>query len=496
MANTLPVSRYIQVPVAITALAAQSQSLNNLLVLGTSDVIDVVTRLRQYGTLAEVATDFGTTAPEYLTAQAWFGQSPQPTNLAIGRWAKTATKGLLVGGAVSAANQVLSVWTAITTGSFTVTIDGGAASNVTGCDFSGATSLTGVAAVITGKLTGATCTWDATYERFQIESATTGPTSTVSFLTAEGTGADISVMLAMRSTSSGAYVADGIAAETALSAVSTVFDVDFSQLWYGLVIPEITVDADHVAVAGYIEGSNTKHFYGVTSSEAGIITTGDTSSVAYLLKAQKYKKTCVQYSSKSDYAVASLLARILTTDYAAVDSCITLMYKQEPGIAAESLNTNQADAAVAVNANFVANVENGTSILQNGVCCSGDWIDTIIYADAFAVNIMTALYNLLYTTTTKVPQTDAGTHLLVTTVYAVCVQFATNGFLGPGQWNSNGFGTLSYGDFLETGFYVYGPPITTQSQADRAARKSVPIQVAAKTAGAVHDVVVDVEINQ
>ena len=495
MANTLPVSRYIQVSVAITALAAQSQSLNNLLVLGSSDVIDVVTRLRQYGTLAEVATDFGTTAPEYLAAQAWFGQSPQPTNLAIGRWAKTDTKGELIGGAVSAANQVISVWTAITTGSFKITIDGGVATDITGINFTGVTALTGVAAAITAKLTGATCTWDATYERFTIESATTGASSSISFLSAAATGTDISAMLAMTSTSSGAYVADGIVAETALTAVSTIFDVDFSQLWYGLVIPEADNTA-HQAVAGYIEGSNTKHFYGVTTQEAGVITSGDTSNIAYILKNAKYKKSCVQYSSTSGYAVASLLARILTTDYAAVNSCITLMYKQEPGITPEALNSNQADNADAVNANYIANVENGTSILQVGKCCSGDWIDTIIYADAFAVNIMTALYNLLYTTTTKVPQTDAGTHLLVTTVYAICVQFATNGFLGPGQWNATGFGTLSYGDFLETGFYVYGPPITTQSQADRAARKSVPIQVAAKTAGAVHDVVVDVLINQ
>lgn len=495
MPNTLPVSRYIQVSVVLTALAAQSQSLNNLLVLGNSDVIDVHERLRQYETLAEVATDFGTAAPEYLAAQAWFGQAPQPNNLAIGRWAKTATQGLLVGGGVSAANQVLSVWTAIANGAFDVSIDG-TPSTITGCDFSGALSLNGVAAVITAKLTGATCTWNATYERFSIQSSTTGITSTVSFLTAGGTGTDISGMLAMLSTSSGAYTVAGIAAETAVQAVSTVFDVNFSQLWYGLVIPEITADSDHVAVAGYIEGANTKHFYGVTSGEAGIITPDDTSSVAYLLKAAGYKKSCVQYSSTSGYAVASLLARILTTDYAAVNSCLTLMFKQEPGIVAENLNTTQADAAVAVHANFVGAVENGTNILQPGVCCSGDWIDTIIYADAFAVNIMTALYNLLYTTTTKVPQTDAGTHLLVTVVNAVCVQFANNGFLGPGQWNANGFGTLNYGDFLQTGFYVYGPPITTQSQADRAARKSVPIQVAAKTAGAVHDVGVDVLVNQ
>jgi len=87
MAQTLPVSRLISIAVSLTAAGAKAQNLSTLLILGSSTVIDVVERYRNYATLDAVAADFGTTAPEYLAAQLWFGQSPAPTSLLIGRWA-------------------------------------------------------------------------------------------------------------------------------------------------------------------------------------------------------------------------------------------------------------------------------------------------------------------------------------------------------------------------------------------------------------------------
>src|SRR5579872_3472426 len=98
MTINLPVSRLVNVGVIITPQGAQGPALNTGLVLGTSKVIDTVTRMRTYATLAAVAADFGKSVEEYLAAQAWFGQSPQPTSLNIGRWAKTASNGQLIGG--------------------------------------------------------------------------------------------------------------------------------------------------------------------------------------------------------------------------------------------------------------------------------------------------------------------------------------------------------------------------------------------------------------
>lgn len=491
--NTLPVSRLINVSVSLLPTAAQSQNFSSCLVLTSDSVIDVVSRMRSYSTITAVATDFGTSSPAYLAALLWFEQNPQPVQLLIGRWAKTASAGQLFCGPLSAANTLLGAWTAISTGSFKIQVDGGSLQSVLNLNFSAALSLAGVAGIIQAAITGATCTYDAVNNRFFFTSSTTGASSSVSFLTAGASGVDISNQLNGRNTTgNGAYVAGGIVAESALAA-ATIFDGTFGQQWYGLVIPE-AVDADHTAVAAFIEATNTKHYYGVTTQEAGSILSTSTTDIGYVLQQLGYKKTCVQYSSTNSNAVMSYLARILPTDYTGNQTVITLMYKQEPGITAENLTSSQADALKAKNINVFAFYNNNTAIIQNGTSCSGDFTDTVVGADSFAITIQTAIYNALFTIPTKVAQTDRGMHILTTAVTAVCIQYVNNGYLAPGTWTSAGFGSLNTNDQMP-GYYVYAPPVSTQSQANRAARIAVPIQVAAKLQGAVHTASVSIIVN-
>lgn len=494
MGNALPISRLINVSVNLTPQPAQMQNISTLLILGNSTVIDVVSRIRDYSSIAEVATDFGTSAPEYLAALLWFEQSPQPVSIKIGRWAQTASSGQLFCATLPAADQAIAVWNAITSGAFDVTVDG-TLHALTGLDFSAATNLNGVASDITTALAGAAiCVWNANYMRFELTSATTGVTSTVSFLSAPATGTDISGMLGGLSTYSGAYVADGMAAETAISA-ATLFDTNYGQSWYALQIPGAQ-NSDHLAVAAYIEAANNKHLYGVTTQEAGVLVSTDTTNIAYQLKQLSYKRTCTQYSSSNPYSVASLLSRILTTNYNGNKTVITLMYKQEPGIVSETLNSTQIAALEGFNCNVFVSYNNDTAIIENGVVASGDFLDIITGTDWMALDIQNEVFNLLYTSPTKIPQTNAGMHIITTAIDNVCSQGVLNGLLAPGVWEAAGFGGLNQGDYLAKGFYVYAPSVDSQNSADRAARKSVPIQVAAKLAGAVHTADIIINVNR
>lgn len=499
MARNLPVSRLVSVSVLLSALAAQAQDLSTLLVLSSDDVIDTVERVRTYTTLPDVAADFGTTGPIYESAKVWFSQSPQPKQFKAGRWAKTATRGKLVGGTLSASNLSAATWSAITNGSLKIGMDAQAAIDVTGINFTGSGNLNAVAqkiedAVRAADTDFAACdvVFNANYNRFEISSGTTGATSKVLFAQAAATGTDISAMLAMRSTSGGAYVADGIAVETALDA-ATLFDGDFGQTFYGLVIPE-AVDADQLAVAAFIEATNNKHIFGITTQDAGVLSSVSTSDIAYQVSALNLSKTTVHYSSSNAYAVASLMGRALTVNYNAENTVITLMYKQMPGIVAESLRESQMQALKAKHCNVFVAYNNDTAIIEPGVMASGEFIDTITGSDAFAINVMNEVFNLLYTTPTKIPQTDEGNNLLVATIEFVAGKYVKNGFLAPGVWDQTGFGNLRQGDYLEKGYYVYAPAVASQFKADRQARKSVPIQVAAKCAGAVHttDILINV----
>lgn len=493
-APTLPVSRLINVAVNLSPSAAGTQDLSTLLILGSSGVINPTERYRTYSTIEDVAADFGTTLPEYLAAVLWFEQLPQPSNLIIGRWVQSASQGSLIGAPLAISAQQMSLWNAINNGEFTYTKDGGSPTTTSPIDFTGAANLSAVAAAISGQTTGITFTWNSQFQRFEAVSATTGTTSAVSFLTTPGAGTDISAMLGMQSTQSGAYVAPGAATETAVQCVA-FFDGNYGQTFYGVTIIG-DADADTLAVAQFLEATDNKHIFFVTTNEGAVLNPALTSDIAYQLKSFGYKRTFVQYSSTNAYAVVSAAARLLTTDYGGNNTVITLMYKQEPGIQAEYINGSQASAVQGKNANVFAWYNNDTAILQTGTDSAGVFLDIIAGTDWLSLTIQAALYNLLYASSTKVPQTDAGTQLMVAAIEAVCSQAVINGLLAAGTWQTNGFGNLAQNDFMPKGFYVYAPLVSTQNQADRAARKAVPIQVAAKLAGAVHTIAMTINVNQ
>ena len=511
MSINLPVSRLVNFQAVLTPQAFQAPSLNTGLVLGTSTVIDVVTRMREYFTLAAVATDFGTSAQEYLSAVAWFGQSPQPQSLFIGRWANAASAGQLFCGALSAANSLISAWTGITTGKIKLAVDGGSATATGAIDLSAVTTFAGIAAAIQaavqllgGAFAAVTCTYNPVYNRFFFTSGTTGTTSAISFLTAPGSGTDITGMLAGLSTSSGAYVANGIASETLLAAI-VLFDNQFGGQWYNEFAPS-AADADVLAIAPYFDGDATPHFQWSNTQETAVLTANDTTNVGYKLQQLVSQHTAVQYSSTSLYAVWSMAARIATVNWAGSNTAISLFYKQEPGIAPETLTGTQISNLEGYNVNVYGIFWAQSSaipgvpappvpILEPGICPSGQFIDTIVGIDGLRTQCQTNVFNILFSQTTKVPQTDAGVTTLETGVESACTQYVTNGFLAPGPWNAAGFGQLVQGQYLDKGYYVYAAPVASQSAGQRAARACPPIQVAAKLAGAIDTVAGTIFVN-
>lgn len=503
MAIGLSVSRVIAVSLSLTSPGAQFANFNSLLVMGQSDVIDTQTRIMSFSSLAGVAAVFGTTAPEYLAAQAYFSASPQPTQLYIGRWAQTATNGRMFGGTLSAAQQLLSVFTAVSSGGFKIQVDAAASPvNVASINLSGAANLNAVATLITTALTGAsigaTCTW--TGSNFVFKSTTTGAASKVKPLQAPTSGTDLSALLGCTAAFSGAYEVDGIAAETLLSAVNTLDSL--STYWFALNDDACTsaVDADRQAVAAYIEASSLPHMYGFTTAAAAALSTATSTDIGPVLQALGYQRTFIVYSSKSLYAACAAWGDLLTINLAGSNTMITLMFKPMVGIGPELLNANQAAALDSKGYNYYATYQNGVSIINNGWCvCSSPtanqiFIDEMFGALAWANQVQTAGFNALVAAK-KLPQTDAGTHLLVNALEIACDAFVTNGYLAGGTWTGSGFGQLSTGDRLPKGYYIYQPPVSSQQPSDRVARKSVPIQIAGKTAGAIHSAAISMTVN-
>ncbi|HDG1657290.1 DUF3383 family protein [Citrobacter freundii] len=378
MTQGLPVSNVVNVDVIISPKAATGRNFGALLILGSSTVIPVQERVRLYASVEDIGEDFGVDSPEYEAAQVFFSQSPKPTQVYVGRWAKTLTS------------------------------------------------------------------------------------------------------------------SEGGTPETLLQAVNAV--MDFTN-WYGLAVAddEDINDADWLNVAAAIEASSLSRILAITTQDPETINTTSTTDLAYKLKAAKYGRTFVQYSTSSKYAALSAFGRAFTVNFNGSNTTITLKFKQEPSVTYETLTVGQAAAVDAKNANVFVYYANDTAILQQGVMANGDFFDERHGLDWLQNYVQTNLYNLLYTSTTKIPQTDAGVTRLLSNVEQSMDQSVTNGLVAAGVWNGGPIGQLNSGDTLTKGYYVYAQPLSEQAQADREARKAPLIQVACKLAGAVH--YADVQIN-
>ncbi|HHE8389390.1 TPA: DUF3383 family protein [Klebsiella michiganensis] len=275
--------------------------------------------------------------------------------------------------------------------------------------------------------------------------------------------------------------------ETLLQAVNALMDYNS---WYGLhlAIPEADypVDADIISVAAAIEASTVSRIFGITTDEATILDAATTTDLASKLKAAKCSRTFIQYSTSSLYAALSAFARAFTVDFTGSNTTITLKFKQQPGITYETLGTSQTNNLEAKNCNVYVYYENDTAILEQGVMSNGDFFDERHGLDWLQNAVQTADFNTLYTSTTKIPQTDAGTTTRIANIELVLDKAVQNGLFAPGKWTGGPMGQLNTGDTLTKGYYTWAENVDDQLQVDREARKGVPIQVAGKLAGAVH----------
>ncbi|MBC8950251.1 DUF3383 domain-containing protein [Xenorhabdus sp. TS4] len=483
----LPISSIVNVKINTAPRAASARNFGSLLIVGTSDVINTHERLRYYTDIEGVGADFGMDTPEYQAAALYYSQSPQPVDLYIGRWANDQVAASIRGAALTKPEQAMSRFAAITDGSFKLTVDGKSTA-VTGVNFGNETNLNGVAERVSERLKNASVRWDSTSSRFVVTLQTTGK---LGYATRADSGNYIGDILKLDDIS-GATVIDPTEPETIAEAVAVLGDA--SSAWYGLVIADNSLsDSDVLSVSRYIESASVSRIYGHTVTKTDVLDSDVDTDIGSQLKGAFLNRTLWQYSAQP-YAVASLFGRMFTVNFQGNRTTITLKFKQEPAISAELLTATQANALRSKNGNVFVRYNNDTAIIQEGVMANGTFIDERHGLDWLQNYVQTNLYNLLYTSTTKIPQTDEGVTQLLANVEQSLAQGVTNGLIASGIWGGDSFGALNRGDMLTKGYYTYAQPIAEQVQAEREKRKAPVIQCAIKLAGAVHfaDVIINV----
>lgn len=485
----IPVSNVVQLSVSVAANAKTVNGFQAMLLLGISSALPIGQRLRTYNSLAGVAADFGTSAPEYLAAEAYFGQSPQPGTLLIGRRFNVAVPGELLGS--QAPDTTLADYVAVgAVGSLSLTVDGTAV-NLTAINLTGVANLNAVAAAVQTKLqavkAGSTCTW--TGSQFIIHSGTTGTTSTVGFSTAPGGGTDLGPLMGLTATS-GAVSTVGSAVETIAQTLTNMQAL--SQGWFFVTFTSELLFADIMNAAAWAQASNVMFGYTVTSGVAFLadITQNPGAACAQL----NYSNTVGQYDPVDPYAICSLFGRCVTVNYDQPNSTICLKFKQEPGMQPLNLTANQQAELEAVNLNYNAFFGAGNAMIAEGVVANGRFIDEVVGLAWLQWAIQNDVFAFQYAATTKIPQTDKGVALIRQVITKRMDKAVANGLLAPGTWNgqeidgTDGTVIVTLGSFLKNGYIVYAAPVSSQSQTKRAARIYDLFTVVAKGAGAIQDV--------
>ena len=208
---------------------------------------------------------------------------------------------------------------------------------------------------------------------------------------------------------------------------------------------------------------------------------------------------CLLYTVSAQdarYMAAAYAGRAMSTNFSGSLTTTTMHMKELVGVLPDP-NITQIilNECKTVGADVYINIGG----LAKVFCTGGNtYYDSVYNLTWLVFALQIAGFNAIATTSTKLPQTETGMAVLRGAYLNVLTQAVVNGYSAPGTWN----GAIPFGspavfarNVSQLGFYLYSAPVSTQSQADRLARKAPLVQIAVKEAGAIQSssVIVNVQ---
>ena len=191
---------------------------------------------------------------------------------------------------------------------------------------------------------------------------------------------------------------------------------------------------------------------------------------------------------------AALMGTAMGLELSHTGSAFALCYKTINGIQPSALTETEADAIKALNGNVYLTRGYTHLLLERGTVSSGSRYDEILYLDKIADDLQNAAVSLLAENPDHLPQTDDSTAQFINRFTSILSGYADRGVLASGLWRGAETGPLHAGDTVENGFALWADSYDNQSDADRAAHKAVPVQVALVLAGSIESIVITVNV--
>lgn len=227
--------------------------------------------------------------------------------------------------------------------------------------------------------------------------------------------------------------------------------------------------------------------------------TEDISSFNAIRVSTLTKTRCLFYGgTESDAKVmmAAYASRAMSTIFEGSLTTQTMHLKSLVGVEPDPImNQTLLNTCKDAGVDTYVSIEGVPCVFTSG---ANGYFDEVFNELWFVNAIQVAGFNYLRQTSFKIPQTEQGMTGLKNAYAQVCVRGVNNGFIGAGSWNlPDTFGNPeTFKKNIEvSGYYIYSTPVAQQSKADREARKAPLVQIAVKTAGAIHSTSVLIYVN-
>ncbi len=231
-------------------------------------------------------------------------------------------------------------------------------------------------------------------------------------------------------------------------------------------------------------------FVPMTGTAAQVTASGGVLDTLHGLQSRRALATWVQ--APADAAAVMGTAMGLQLSHSA--GAFSLCYKTVFGIQPLTVTEAEADAVKALNGNVYLTRGYNYTLLERGTVTSGNRYHEVLYLDMLSEELQQAAIGLLAGSAELLPQTDDTTALFLNEFTAILVGYTDRRILATGPWRGGPVGPLKDGDPVQDGFLLWADSYDSQSDADRAAHKAVPIQAALLLSGSVESVVISLNV--
>jgi len=473
----IEITEFADVSISVSPVGVSGGNFGILGFLGLSsdDAINPISpteRARAYTSLKTVSEDWNANSEVFKAAQAFYGQTPTPTDFVAIMSYDTAQQAVLKGGLHLPLEEIIVAPNM----EFNVTLDGGTVSAVE-VDLSSASTLDDVASTINALVdsasTGSTCTYENGV--FVIKSVTTGATSSVSFATG-----DVAEVLGLDQSKARSSV--GVDIETPTESLAAAVDkgIDFVGLVTDKSMRDDKAGSTVVEIAQAATGF--KKIFCNTTNDITTLTSSE-NNVAAKLKAITSNFVMTTFSnSPNEYPSAAAFGRVASVNFNGFNTTMTLNLKQLAGVTAEDLTPSELGHLRSKFANAVVKIGKSVNAFTDSRMSSGTWLDTTHGVLWLENRCETDLFNTLYLSPDKIPFNQTGINIVEAALDRALQAAVTNGLASAGF--------LPDGTFLPRGFRINAPTIDQVPAGDKGNRIYSGMTFDMVGAGALHEVIV------